>query len=492
MIGDYFYVIANKNAYYGGGPIALPAVRTAGVERTIAAGEVYYSDYPDSSYVFTTVLAENVKSASAEASTKTFLTSYSQAMYVSAGNIYIVYEKRMNYLDLFDRVVEKAILPSVPSEVQAKINEIRSSDSNRYEKSSKIWQALQEYYESLGPEEAAKVAKTIEERTQAAYAELAKEYERTVIHRIAISGGSITYAASGSVPGAVLNQFSMDETDGNLRIATTSGQWMGTANTTNNMYVLDSALNVVGRLEDLAPGERIYSVRFIGGRAYMVTFRQIDPLFVIDLSNPQQPAVLGYLKVPGVSDYLHPYDDTHVIGVGREADAQGHVLGVKLSLFDATDVANPTEVSKYVVQGDWSWSEASYDHKAFLFSRDKQLLVIPVQLTDNNGTDYTSWQGVYVFKLNLQDGFVLKGRITHANETAADESKYYYGYDTQIHRSLYMDDTLYTVSGSIVKANDLATLAEIGKVELPVAAPVYRIMGSGVSGTTAKIAPTSK
>ena len=486
MVGDYVYAIAQKSVY-SGGPIALPTVATNGVERTIAASEVYYSPYPDSSYVFTTVIAENVADASA-ASTKTFLLGYSQSMYVSPDNIYLVSQKRMDYKSVFERVVDDAILPSVPADVQAKIIKIRDSDANIYEKGSEIQQALQDYYATLGPEDGAAAAKALEERYQAVYAEIAKDYERTVVHRIAIGGGSITYAASGEVPGTVLNQFSMDETGGYFRIATTSGQWAGTDSTTNNMYVLDSALNVVGRLEGIAPGERIYAVRFIGSRAYMVTFRQIDPLFVIDLSNPQSPAVLGFLKVPGVSDYLHPYDDTHVIGVGREADAQGHVLGVKLSLFDATDVSNPTEVSKYVVQGDWSWSEASYDHKAFLFSRDKELLVIPVQLTDNNGIDYTSWQGVYVFKLNLQDGFVLKGRITHANETAVDESKYYYGYDTQVHRSLYMDDTLYTVSGSIVKANDIASLADISKVELPNSGygPIYRVMSGTAVAEAAK------
>jgi len=481
MVGDYVYAIAQESVY-SGGPIALPAVSTNGIKRTVAASDVYYSPYPDSAYVFTTVLAENIADASAAASTKTFLLGYSQSMYVSPDNIYLVSQKRMDYTSVLERVVDDAILPSVPADVQARIIKIRDSGANVYEKGNEVQQVLQDYYATLGPEEGAAAAKALEERYQAVYAELAKEYEKTVVHRIAISGGSITYAASGEAPGVVLNQFSMDETSGYFRIATTSGQWAGTDSTTNNVYVLDPALNVVGKLEGIAPGERIYSVRFLGSRAYMVTFRQVDPLFVIDLSDPAAPTVLGYLKVQGVSDYLHPYDDTHVIGVGREADADGRVTGVKLSLFDATDVANPVELSKYVVEGGWSWSEASYDHHAFLFSRDKGLLVIPVQTTNNNGTDYTSWQGVYVFNIDLQGGLALKGKVTHANETAAAESKYYYGYDTQIRRSLYIDSVLYTVSGSFVKANDLATLAEVGKVELPATGPVYRIMGGVASG----------
>ena len=484
MVGDYVYAVAQKSIY-SGGPIAMPMVRTGGIERTVAASEVYYSPYPDSSYVFTTVVAENVANEAAAASTKTFLLGYSQSMYVSPDNIYLVSQKRMDYRTVFDRVVNDAILPSVPADVQARIIEIRDSDANVYEKGSEIQQVLLDYYATLGPEEGAAAAKVLEERYEQVYAEIAKEYERTVIHRIAIGGGSITYAASGEAPGVVLNQFSMDETDGYFRIATTSGQWAGMDSATNNVYVLDSALNVVGRLEGIAPGERIYSVRFIGGRAYMVTFRQIDPLFVIDLSNPAAPAVLGYLKVQGVSDYLHPYDDTHVIGIGREADASGRTTGVKLSLFDATDVANPTELSKYVVESTWSWSEASYDHHAFLFSRDKQLLVIPVQLTESNGTEYTNWQGVYVFGINLQDGLTLKGKLTHADDvSAAGKTPYYY--DTQIRRSLYIDNVLYTVSGGFVKANDLATLAEVGKVELPAAEPIYRTLGSGLTGAMVK------
>lgn len=490
MVGDYVYAIAQEYVY-SGGPIALPTVATKGVERTVAASEVYYSPYHDSSYVFTTVMAEDVADASAAASTKTFLLGYSQSMYVSPDNIYLVSQKTMDYKTMLERVIDDAIIPSVPADVQAKIVEIRDSDANVYEKGNDIQQVLLDYYATLGPEDGAIAAKTLEERYQAVYAELAKEYERTIIHRIAIGGGSITYAASGEAPGVVLNQFSMDETGGYFRIATTSGQWAGTDSTTNNVYVLDSALNVVGKLEGIAPGERIYSVRFLGSRAYMVTFRQVDPLFVIDLSDPAAPAVLGYLKVQGVSDYLHPYDDTHVIGVGREADADGRVTGVKLSLFDATDVANPVEISKYVVEGGWSWSEASYDHHAFLFSRDKQLLVIPVQTTTNNGTDYTSWQGVYVFDIGLQDGLALKGKITHANETAAAEGKYYYGYDTQIRRSLYIGSTLYTVSGGFVKANDLATLAEIGKVELQASEPIYRIMSDTATGSSGMAVATA-
>ena len=209
-------------------------------------------------------------------------------------------------------------------------------------------------------------------------------YSETGVHKIRLDNGSIEGVADGTVPGWVLNQFSMDENEGYFRIATTTGySWGVAASSKNNVYVLDPEMKVVGRLEDLAPGEQIYSARFMGDRLYMVTFKKVDPLFVIDLSEPTAPRVLGKLKIPGYSNYLHPYDENHVIGLGKEAvDAEGGDFawyqGVKLSLFDVTDVSNPIEVAKVEIGDRGTDSPALYDHKAFLFNREMNLLVIPV------------------------------------------------------------------------------------------------------------------
>jgi uncharacterized secreted protein with C-terminal beta-propeller domain len=153
------------------------------------------------------------------------------------------------------------------------------------------------------------------------------------------------YDASGRVSGSVLNRYSMDEYEGYFRIATTTG-W-GTSSL-NRVYVLDGTLSVAGALENLAQGERIYSARFMGNRCYLVTFRQVDPFFVIDLSDPSQPKLLGELKITGYSDYLHPYDENHIIGIGKETDA-GLYQGLKISLFDVSDVSNPKEIAKYEI-----------------------------------------------------------------------------------------------------------------------------------------------
>jgi hypothetical protein len=194
--------------------------------------------------------------------------------------------------------------------------------------------------------------------------------ETTVIHKIALDGEAPSLTAVGTVPGHVQNQFALDEHETYLRVATTAGSWDGTTwNTDNALYVLaeqDGALAVVGSLSGLAPGEQIYATRFFGDRAFLVTFRQVDPLFALDLSDPTAPRSVGELKVPGFSRYLHPIDATHILGIGRDADPEtGRTLGLQVSLFDVSDLANPTRVDSYTINADgWISSEAEFEHHA--------------------------------------------------------------------------------------------------------------------------------
>ncbi len=289
--------------------------------------------------------------------------------------------------------------------------------------------------------------------------------ESTTIHKVAISGLDVHYLCSVRVPGTVLNQFSMDEDNGYLRVATTLGQWTteGTA-TSAGVYVFDSDLRPVGKVQGIAPGERIFAARFLGDRAYLVTYRQIDPLFVLDVSDPAAPTVLGFLEVAGVTQYIHPYDTTHLIGVGMDSPAPGMLDGVKLSLFDVADVAHPSEVAKYTVgggPGNWSSSEALSDHKAFLFNESRNLLVIPITLWRTDGPIQTSWDGAYVLSVTPQGGFVLEGTITHEDFGAPE----FRGLG-QVRRALTIGDVLYTVSNGLVLGNRIDTLAEVARVPL--------------------------
>jgi len=459
MIGNYVYAIVNQPIYSG---TPLPRIAYAGQERAICnCPDVYYFDVPDYSRRFTTVLAINTQDSEEEVSSEVFLMGATQEIYVSLDNIYVTYTKRLNYYDYMDRIIDEAVMPLVSVSVRERINEIRNYDISTNSKWQEISVVIEEYIESLSMEERTNLVKQMQERMQSVYDAIAKDIERTIIHKIAIDNGNIEYKTQGYAPGIALNQFSMDEYNGYFRIATTTS----TAESKNHLYVLDSDLNIVGKLEDLAAGERIYSARFIGNKAYMVTFRQIDPLFVIDLEDPYNPSVLGYLKVPGVSDYLHPYDENHLIGIGIDATEEGRMLGMKLSLFDVSDVENPEEISKYIIGERGTSSEALYDHKAFLFSKEKSLLVMPVSLVEDN--KWNAFQGAYVFGIDLENGFVLKGSVSHSNATGEEEEYYYYDYLSQVRRSLYIDDVLYTISRSMIKMNSLDDISEIGKLDLP-------------------------
>jgi len=289
--------------------------------------------------------------------------------------------------------------------------------------------------------------------------------------------------ADGHVPGWVLNQFSMDESGGYFRIVTTGETSSGGPSGTN-VYVLNSTMGIVGKLEGLAPGETMHSARFMGSKAYLVTFKKIDPLFVVDLADPEKPTVLGKLKIPGYSDYLHPYDDTHLIGVGKETEEakEGDFAwyqGVKISLFDVGDVASPKEVAKYEIGDRGTDSPVLTDHKAFLFSLEKNLLVIPVLVAEIDPSAYPDgvvpaqaygeyvYQGAYVFRIDPENGIVLMGRITHL-EGKDDllKSGFYFESKYTVERALYIDDVLYTISMGMIRMNALPGLEPLNSLEL--------------------------
>jgi uncharacterized secreted protein with C-terminal beta-propeller domain len=311
--------------------------------------------------------------------------------------------------------------------------------------------------------------------------------EETLVARISINNGYIKSESSGSVPGRILNRFSMDEHKGYFRIATTTGHVSkrDEASSMNHVFILNMNMKIVGQVVDIAPGERIYSARFMGDRGYIVTFKKVDPFFVIDLSNPYEPEILGELKIPGYSDYLHPYDENHVIGLGKDTEEaqSGNFAwyqGVKLALFDVTDVRNPKEKSKMIIGDRGTNSDALYDSHAFLFDKEKELLVIPIQLveddvekipegasTSNNNRRGYVWNGVYVLDISANSGISLRGTVTHNDDDVDDDNNYYYsGYQNNIKRSFYIDDALYTVSDNLLKANELSDLDYISEVEL--------------------------
>lgn len=513
MVGDYVYAISNSPI---NGEPELPEIIANGVKDDVLPEEVYHFSEPDSAYQFTEIISINVNENSLKS--KTLLTGTASTIYSSKENIYLTSQKYFDYSALQKRAFEEILLPSLPPSARA---EIRSLAGEQWEIERKTNEIVQKYVETLGSGQ--EWERGYQEKYNSLYSAMMKDSQKTVINKFFIGNGRIDFKARGMVPGYVLNQFSMDEFDGNFRIATTTnnlnfgimafsrgfeGVSVGRAvsetldsraetdisllvqedgpsdepvapepfiepapivqrdpDSYNHIFVLDKNLEVVGRLENLAPNERIYSARFMGERAYLVTFRQVDPLFVIDLSDPSAPRVAGELKIPGFSDYLHPYDEDYIIGVGKEVEGSV-VQGVKLGLFDVSDPSNPREISKYEIGKRGTHSEALYDHKAFLFSKSKGILVLPILLSEG---DYAySWQGAYVFDVS-PGGFSLRGRITHVPENS---SEYHFYGPHSVKRSLYIDNYLYTISDSLIKISGLSDLNDVQSVGLPYTEPL--------------------
>lgn len=288
--------------------------------------------------------------------------------------------------------------------------------------------------------------------------------------------------------GRTINQYSVDEYENCLRLAIYD-------NSGSRVVIFDKNLNEIGKTQSLAKGEKMYSSRFMGNKAYLVTYKTIDPLYVINLSDCTNPQVLGELKIPGYSTYLHPYDENYLIGIGMETeemiskDSNGRVIsttakvvGMKMTLFDVGDVHNPIQMSSVVIGDSRTTSAILTNPKALLFSKEKELLAIPVNnyaenFSVNNSTDYSSMirnytsyektylsEGYAIYKINLTEGIQLKGMLTHNG--ANEYTGYHYRTNSKLLRGLYIDGNLYTVSENQVKVNRLDTLKLLSEIDL--------------------------
>ncbi|NLH25711.1 MAG: hypothetical protein GX472_04990 [Methanomicrobiales archaeon] len=465
MIGSLVYQITREqiSPYYGD-HIVVPALREG--TRTVIQPDVWYFDHPESQYTFTTITSLDASNGK-EKDAQTYLLGTGNTLYVSEDAIYVSYP---NYHPVIYKGIPQEVAPGLAVDARGSAG-ISSSQVS----------AIPPDFNTLPESEGESILDSLRNDEQDAIRRQEADQTTTVIHKIGIRDGAITYLAKGEVPGTLDNQFSMDEYKDNLRVASTSsiytprfGQY-----TYNNVYVLDEKMATIGELTHIAEQETIYSTRFIGDRLYMVTFKRIDPFFVIDLAKPENPEILGKLKIPGYSDYLHPYDATHIIGIGKETTTNDwggvSTSGVKLALFDVSDVTSPKQLDKVQIGDAGSDSAALSDHHAFLFEKGKNLLVIPVRAVSNEPVtqeDSSSayrpyvWYGAYVFGLTPETGFTLKGTVQHGS---GDSGYYYYGSSTsEVKRSLYIGDILYTMSSKQIKANPLDDLnTTITTIPLP-------------------------
>jgi inhibitor of cysteine peptidase len=473
MIGSLVYMVTREQVYpYNNDQIIVPTLREG--TKTIVQPDVWYFDSPDQQYTFTTITAIDAGTGN-EKNAQTYLLGSGNILYVSPDAMYVSYQKYHPVVYPVRGGMEIANpLPAVVS---------RSSGSGSPGVVSSV--QVPQDFNSMDESQRQAIISGLRSGEQDAIRRQEADQTSTVIHKIAIKDGIIRYVAKGEVTGTLKNQFSMDEYNDNLRVATTSSVYTTSGQYTyNNVYVLNNQMERIGALTHLAEQETIYSTRFIGDRLYMVTFKRIDPFFVIDLSTPSNLKVLGKLKIPGYSDYLHPYDSTHIIGIGKETATNDwggvSTSGVKIALFDVSDVANPKQLDKVQIGDAGSDSAALTDHHAFLFDRNKNLLVIPIRAVSMaqvmKGNYYNNqpqaWYGAYVFGLTPETGFTLKGTVQHGS---GDNGYYYYGSSgSDVKRSLYIGDVLYTMSSKQIKANSLENInTTISTIPLPGMGDVY-------------------
>ena len=399
-------------------------------------------------------------------------------VYMSRNNIFLAYTEYINEWELRQDILREVMEPEMPEHYKLLIKKIEEVDTDvlsSSEKRQKISELYNEYLYAMEEEKKENIQEEAELKIEEKIKEL-KYLEYTVINRVNVEN-NIRTEANGKVPGTLNNQFSMDEYKEVLRVATTTRErWRESApaeqgdvvsermimprwnsETKNNVYTLDEDLDILGNIEGLAEGERIFSTRFIQDKLYMVTFRQVDPFFVIDLSDPKNPENLGELKIPGFSRYLHPYDDNTIIGIGRDATETGRQQGIKISLFDVSDVNNPKEIAKYVSDQKYSSTTAEWEHKAFLFDKEKELLVIPAYNYNYQNQD-ENYNGALVFKIQKEE-IELRGLIDHSQGNANRWS-------ASVERSLYIGNELYTKSPYLLRINDLEDLHKIKNIEL--------------------------
>jgi len=469
MIGDTIYVLSTSNIDYSN--LIVPTIIS---DTGIIHPDVYRFPNPEEGYSFNTITAVNVSGELINS--ETFMMGYTNSIHVSENNIYITYQKNMSptYFDSIQKArFFDVIVPLLPKDTQDKIKSIQNDSSlDSREKWRQVSKILQDTYNNLSKEEKedlfSKMSKAIAEYDS----KFQNDTRQTIIHKIALDDGNLTYLANNDVSGYPLNQFSMDEYLGLFRIATTSESYgSGQTILSNNVYILDDSLKITGKLEKIAPDERVYSARFMGDKLYLVTFRQMDPFFVIDLSS-NTPKVLGELKIPGFSSYLQPYDEDHIIGIGRDTkeNSWGGVeqKGVKISMFDVSDFNKPKETSTVLIGDSGTYSDAMDNHKALLLDKSKGILSIPIKTNIASlkpqgkilDEDYNkNWYGFYVYKVD-SSGFAEKGQVLHY--------LWQYNYNSQPMqpRSFYIDDYLYTVMDGSMKINDIINMNEVNSVKI--------------------------
>lgn len=397
----------------------------------IACQEIYHPVSP--TQVDTAFTAMTIDMKSGEINHKiSFVGMASQSVvYMSTGNLFVTYQQPIDMFSFLTEFFREKMADLVPAELLARLDKINGYDIGQNAKLTEFYDVFGKWQNSLDKDTALKLENDMNNRLDDYLKINQRKLLNTGIVKIGIDDFKIK--ATGTVPGTPLNQFSLDEYQDNLRIATTLGNvWLGftnSTNTANDVYVLDKNLKITGSIQDLGLGERIYAARFLSDKGYLVTFRQTDPFYVLNLADPKNPKLAGELKIPGYSSYLHQLANNRILGIGQEGSK------VKLSYFDVSDPNKPKEISKYLL--DEYWSEVSNNHHAFLQDAKHQIFFLPAS------------QGGYVFSYD-DDALSLEKAISLS----------------AVKRAIYLNDYLYVLSSSAIKVYDENDWQEVKNLDL--------------------------
>lgn len=432
LMNGKLYLLVSEYANYSR-PCPIRPLTVGDTQIEIACADIYYPTVNteiDAAYSF---LSVDIKTGEV-LNKNSFLGSYNNAnFYMSQNAAYATYVYNGDMVkfaaDFF--LENKDVVPNWLVDKLQKLSEYDLSDSAKMTEMSVL---LSRWQNSMDEDSMLTVENELANRGEEYYQKHLRDLNYTGIVKFSLDDLSIK--VMGSVSGQPLNQFSFDEYNGYLRVATTVGQqgfWLagGMLNSRNqtvsDVNILDENLKAVGQVRDLGKAERIYSVRFIADKGYVVTFKQTDPFYVLDLQDERNPVLKGELKIPGYSSYLHPINDNLILGIGKEDNY------VKLSLFDVSDASNPKETAKYTLKE--YWSEALNNHHAFLIDTKHRVFFIPGS------------QGGYI--VSYENGLSLKKAVS----------------ENQIQRAVYLDDYMYLIGDNSIVVLDENTWERAGELK---------------------------
>ncbi len=430
LFNDRVYLVV-RNGIDDYNPCPVKPLSFGDAPMVVQCRDIYYPESTSSADAIFSALVVNPETGGTEKSLS-FVGSASQSiLYMSPEAIYLTWRYAGDYTAFYFDFLQEKGKDLVPDSLIEKIGRLSGYDISDTAKLTEISVLLQNYRAALDADARTRFENEMTNRMSDYAKAHSRELEKTGVTKIALPTFGIS--ATGSIPGTPLNQFALDEYNGYLRVATTVGGTWGMfgrmGETANDIYVLNANMSVVGSLTGLGLDERIYSARFVKDRGYLVTFKQTDPFFVLDLSDPSKPEMKGELKIPGYSSYLHPVSDNLILGIGSEN------WQVKLSLFDVSIAAKPAEVSKYILAENWT--EAQNNHHAFLLDAKNQLFFLPGS------------KGGYIF--------------SYAGNTLA-LSKVVSGVDAD--RAVYINNLLYVVAADKITVLDEKTFQKVAELDL--------------------------